>query len=176
MRKPGSIDIAISLALVLLAATSVLSIEDFPHPSAQRRDFLTVKEVEALQYAQRIDLRIRMLTGAAERRFALLGATVRTRKEWKDWGEPPVGTREEFLRDIDRILMKAIDDLDYTATEDTSAKFFRNAFDALGAACLDYEKNLRSLMDKAESDRERGVILSSLERCGHVAEASSKLK
>lgn len=175
MRKPGAIDIATSLALVLMAVTAALSIDGLGQPSAQRRDFLTVKEVEVLQYAQRIDLRIRMLTGAAERRFALLGATVRVRKEWKDWGEPPVGTREELLRDIDRILMKAIDDLDYAATENTSSKFFRNAFSALGAACLDYEKNLRTLMDKAESDRERGVILSSLERCGQVAEASSKL-
>lgn len=141
----------------------------------QKRDFLTMKEVEQLQEAQRIDLRVRLLVGSADIRFALLGSRPMPKRSAKDWGEPPSGTREELLRDIDRIIMKAIDDLDYAASLETDSKFFRTAFSSLRTSCEEYEGHLRRLLDDTKAERERGVILNILERCQQVAEASSKV-
>ena len=98
--------IIMSLSQPMTAATTKLR--------AQKRDFLTMKEIEKLQEAQRIDLRVKLLVGSADIRFALLGARPMPKRSAKDWGEPPSGTREELLRDIDRIIMKAIDDLGAT--------------------------------------------------------------
>jgi acyl-CoA reductase-like NAD-dependent aldehyde dehydrogenase len=143
--------------------------------SAQRRDFLTLKEVERLQEAQRIDLRIVVLTIAAERRFAALGLKQPTRRAERDWGETPTGTREELIRDIDRIILKAIDDIDYAATQETTSKFFRTGFATLKKSCEEYDGYFRRLLDETEVDRDKGVILSSLERCSQVVEAASQI-
>lgn len=159
--------IIMSLSQPMTAATTKLR--------AQKRDFLTMKEIEKLQEAQRIDLRVKLLVGSADIRFALLGARPMPKRSAKDWGEPPSGTREELLRDIDRIIMKAIDDLDYAASLETDSRFFQTAFSSLRTSCEEYEGYLRKLLDDTSAQRERGVILNALERCEQVAEASSKL-
>jgi acyl-CoA reductase-like NAD-dependent aldehyde dehydrogenase len=162
--------IAISLVLTIPAATYSA------YPSAsQRRDFLSMKEIERLQEAQRIDLRISVLVTAADRRFAALGLRTPVRKSERDWGENPQGTREELLRDIDRIIMKAIDDVDYAATQESNSKFFRNGVVNLKKSCDEYEGYFRKLLDASDTDREKGVILSSLERCAQVVEAWARL-
>jgi len=142
----------------------------------QRRDFLNIKEVERLQEAQRIDLRVTVLVAAADRRFASLGLRAPVKRNERDWGENPTGTREELLRDIDRIIMKAIDDVDYAASQEKESKFFRNGVVSLKKSCDEYEGYFRKLLDTSDTDRERGVILSSIERCEQVAEASSRLE
>jgi len=142
----------------------------------QGRDYLNRKEVERLQDAQRIDLRISVLVTAANRRFVLLGSRPPSRKSERDWGDEPIGTREELLRDVDRILMKAIDDIDYAATQETSSKFFRAGFNNLKKACDEYEVFLRKLLDQTQEDREKGLLLNSLERCSQVSEAFQKFR
>ena len=147
-----------------------------PMHAIQRRDFLNTKEVERLQEAQRIDLRISVLVTAADRRFALLGSLPPKKKSERDWGEEPSGTREELLRDIDRIIMKAIDDIDYAASQESTSKFFRNGFSSLKKSCDEYEGFFRRLLDDSEEGRERGLMLNSLERCSQVSDAFRKFK
>ena len=161
----------------ILATLVLISVFLTPHVEAfQRRDFLTIKEVERLQEAQRIDLRISVLVFAADRRFAVLGVRAPIKRSERDWGEEPSGTREEVLRDIDRIIMKAVDDIDYAASQETASKFFRNGFSALKKSCDGYDVFLRRLLDESKDDRERGVILNSLERCAQVSEAFQNFK
>jgi len=140
---------------------------------AQKRDFLNPKEIERLQEAQRIDLRISMLVTAADRRFATLESRSPIKKSEAEWGPAPQGTREELLRDIDRILMKAIDDIDYAATIETESKFFRSALTRLKTSCIEYKPFLKKLLDSSESNRESGTALSAMEKCEQIEESPS---
>jgi len=158
-------------ALILMTSFLGISLKAF-----QGRDYLNTKEVERLQEAQRIDLRISVLVTAANRRFVLLGSRLPVKKSGRDWGDEPIGTREELLRDVDKILMKAIDDIDYAATQETSTKFFKSGFNSLKKACDEYEGFFRKLLDETEGDREKGLLLNSLERCAQVSEAFEKFR
>ena len=89
--------------------------------SAQSRDFLTAEEVEIIRDAQQIDDRMSVLVKAMDRRFAALNAAVsspvagKEKKDDREWGKSPTGTRIELLGDIKRIMQKAIDDIDNLA-------------------------------------------------------------
>jgi len=84
----------------------------------QRRDYLTDDEIELVRDAQQIDLRIRVLTRAIDRRFAVLGISSNgevPKDKSGSWGPAPSGTRVELLDDIKRIIQKAVDDIDNLA-------------------------------------------------------------
>src|SRR5215203_2843659 len=79
----------------------------------KRRDYLTEAEIELVREAQEIDIRVAVLTKAIDRRLAVLNN--QTPKEKEVWGELPKGSRAKLLGDVEKLLGKAIDDVDNVA-------------------------------------------------------------
>lgn len=159
-----------------------------------RRDYMTDSEVELVRDAQDIDSRIAVLTKMIDRRFAVLNVDVGGAKipdkETDKWGPAPQGTRSEIIDDIRKLLDKAIDDIDDTAMHpnkyivdpkrsDKEKKKdearFPNSVKDLAAAAKRYQPALRSLLDKTNDDKEKGLILSAIDSCDEIVAATTKL-
>ncbi len=153
----------------------------FPQPTnAQRRDYLTDEEVELVRDAQEIDLRVGVLTKAIDRRLLVLNndpsQAKKIEKDAEKWGELPKGSRGALLGDIERILQKAIDDIDDTAAHTKmDAKFFPKAMSILTKSCQEYTPQFKHLIDSATDEREKGAILGSIDNCSQIIEASAKV-
>ncbi len=164
--------------------------------SAQSRDYFTEEEIELIRDAQQLDIRIDVLSKTIDRRFALLkidvGGPKVSSKESDKLGPLPTGTRTELLSDIKNILQKAIDDIDNLyARPDSMAidpdadkdkkkqkgysDLFPKAFKSLAAAARRYEPALKTMLDAAKDDREKGLIAHSIDLCDQILEAAPKL-
>lgn len=191
--RPAFINmLKIRTALFAFAAVVVIA-ASFGNAYSQRRDFLTDTEIDLVREAQDIDVRIDVLTKMIDRRFLLLNMDSGGwdgKKHADEFGDPPTGTRLEFLADIKRLLQKAIDDIDNRAERPDSAliredseykearkdpKRFGIAVRTLGAAAKRYVDPLRKLYDTAESEKELGVITDSLDSCELIIESLDKL-
>ena len=155
--------------------------------SGQKRDSMTDLEIELVRDNQDIDKRIDVLTKMIDRRFIALGVEVGgwkdARKEHKLWGEVRTGTRIELLKDIHDLLQKAIDDIDDVAEHNentltqnkTEGVLFPKAVRDLAAAATRYQTALKSILATTKDDRERGLILGSIESCEAVIDSVTKL-
>ena len=138
---------------------------------------MTDAEIEIVRDSQEIDLRIDVLTKMIDRRFAVLNNEPSPiKKNSETWGDAPKGTRTELLSDINKLLMKAIDDIDMVAERKAfDAKMFPKAVKNLAASCNLYVPKLKMEYDKAADEKEKGVILGALESCGQINEALGNL-
>jgi len=190
---PGEPTILMKIHLLLFATvlSAVLLLPGNVFP--QQHDYLTEQEVELVRDAQDIDARIDVLTGAIDRRFAVLKVGTVSAKQAKEsdkWGPMPTGTRLEILDDVRKLLQKAIDDIDnavdhpinYDIDKDRTekqkkqdAQRFPKAVNSLAAAAKSYVPIFNSLLDQTKDDRERGLILDALDSCKQIVEASAKL-
>ncbi|MBK8464431.1 MAG: hypothetical protein IPL32_01240 [Chloracidobacterium sp.] len=162
---------------------------------AQSRDYLTDEEIELIRDGQQIDLRIDILTKAIDRRFAVLkidvGGAKISSKESDKWGKAPEGTRIELLADIKNILQKAIDDIDNLSSRpdsmviDPDAKdkkpkgfsdLFPKAVRKLAAAAERYKAPLNAALETTKDEREKGILMDSIEMCTDIIASVSKLK
>jgi len=145
--------------------------------NAQRRDYMTDAEIEIVRDSQEIDLRVDVLVKMIDRRFAVLNNEPSPiKKNAELWGDAPKGTRLELLSDINKILMKAIDDIDQVAErKSVDAKMFPKAVKNLAASCNVYNTKLKMEYDKAADEKEKGVIIGALESCEQVNQAVAKL-
>jgi hypothetical protein len=181
---------------LITAILSLLSFLLLSSPTAAQapRDYMTDDEIELVRDAQDIDERIDVLTKMIDRRFAALkidagGASVPV-KDTTKWGPAPTGTKTELLDDVKKLLQKAIDDIDnvaahpvdYNIDKDRSekqkkkdAQRFPNAVRNLATAAHRYQPPLKTLLDKTTDEREKGLILASLEFCDEIISASSKV-
>lgn len=171
--------IIVSFTLLVLGAAST--------SSAQRRDYMTDAEIELVRDNQDIDKRVEVLTKMIDRRFAAIGMEVggwkETAKDQKLWGDVPTGTPSDLLYDIRQILQKAIDDVDDVAEHNantltqnkTEGLLFPKAVRSLAAAATRYKPILKSLLDTTKDDRDRGVILTSIESCESIIESVDNL-
>jgi hypothetical protein len=181
------------LITAILSSLSFLLLSS-PVAAQAPRDYMTDDEIELVRDAQDIDERIDVLTKMIDRRFAALKVDVSGQsvpaKDSTKWGPAPTGTKTELLDDIKKLLQKAIDDLDnvashpidYAADKDRSekqkkkdAQRFPNAVRNLAAAAHRYQPPLKTLLDKTTDEREKGLILGSLEFCDEIISASSKV-
>lgn len=171
-----------NLKFAFLIFAAVLAF--FPSANAQRRDFLTETEVELVRDAQAIDQRTEVFVKAVDRRFAVIGGNQiapaedkKSKKEAETWGAPPSGTRLELLTDIKKILAEAIDNIDDVAARQPKPddKLFPKAVRRLAEAANRFLPELKSDLNKTADEREKGVILSSIEFCEQIIEASAKV-
>ena len=172
----------IGILFAIAAVTLVSSV-----PAAAQRDSMTEAEIELVRDNQDIDKRIDVLTKMIDRRFAALGVAVGgwkpTEKDRSKWGEEPVGTRSELLWDIRQLLQKAIDDIDVVALHNentvtqnkTSGPLFPKGVRSLAAAAARYLPPLESLAAAAKDEREKGLILTSIESCKAILESVTNL-
>ncbi|HLA95678.1 MAG TPA: hypothetical protein VK612_08150, partial [Pyrinomonadaceae bacterium] len=171
---------------LFILAVSVLSL--FASPSqAQRRDFVTEPESELIREFQEIDFRIEALTKFIDRRLAAAGIPGHTwvlpKKNAELWGEEPKGTKLELLYDIKRLLQKSIDDIDDIASRtsnaieenNTGGKLFPKAVRNLATAAARYKPIFQAELEKTKADKERGLLLDSIEFCNQITEAAANL-
>ena len=147
---------------------------------AQRRDYLTAEEIELVRDAQPIDLRVAILTKAIDRRFLVINndnsQAKQVEKDLEKWGELPKGSRSLLVWDIERILQKSIDDIDDTAAHSKiDEKLFPKAMFVLTDFCQQYIPKFRTLYDSAADEKEKGLIIGSIDNCNQIIEASAKV-
>jgi hypothetical protein len=161
--------------------------------AAAQRDFFTAEEIELIRDAQQIDLRIAVLVKAMDRRFEVLGINVSPPKDVKkkseDWGPMPTGSKSELIRDIKRIMQKAIDDIDNLAERPNSAiidenskkkgetmsKLFPKAVRELAAAASRYRPALAAEIERSASADDIAQLSETVEMCDEVIAALAKL-
>jgi hypothetical protein len=143
--------------------------------NAQRRDYLTEAEIELVRDAQEIDLRITVLTKAVDRRIAVVKKE--TPKESEKWGELPTGTNLELFTDIQKILQKAIDDIDDIARREGNkmSNLFPKAVHKLADKCREYQPQFKAFLDNVPNEKERGALLTSIDLCDQVLDASTRV-
>jgi len=148
--------------------------------SAQRRDHLTEMETELVREFQEIDKRTEIFVKAIDRRFLVLNAVnggnnKQIKMDSEKWGELPTGSRRELLLDIEKILQEAIDNIDNVAERNIKSELFPKSVNILSDASKKFLPQLKSQLDKTNSDMEKGAILGSIELCNQVIEASTKV-
>ena len=170
-------NISVKFLFSMFAAIMFSAIVFPSEANAQRRDYMSEVEADVIREAQEIDLRIAALTMMIDRRFAVLNNQPSPiKKDSEKWGDPPKGTRLELLSDISKLLQKAIDDIDDVAAHNRmDSKLFPKAMNNLSDAAQKYLTQLKSEYDKIEGEKERGVILGSIEFCQQIIEASAKV-
>lgn len=144
----------------------------------KRRDYLTDEEIELVRDKQQIDQRVEILVIAIDRRFAVLNNQPSpVAKKADKWGEEPKGTRTELISDISKLLQKAVDDIDNLALNEAGMKseFFPKAVHKLADAAQRFQPQLKSLYDQITVEKERGVILNSMDLCNQIIEAAKKV-
>ena len=161
------------LSLIFLAAIFCAALCFPGAANAQRRDYLTEAEIELVRDNQEIDLRIGILTKAIDRRLAVINK--KTVKESDKWGAPPEGTRLQLFGDIEKLLQKAIDDVNDVAERSPESKLFPKAVRNLAAACTEYQPQFKTLLDATTDQKERGTLLGAVENCNIILEASTKV-
>ena len=155
--------------------------------AAQRRDFMTEPEIELVREYQDIDKRIEVLTKMVDRRFAAMGIEVggwkQTEKDHEKWGDLRSGTRSELLWDVKQLLQKAIDDVDDVAVHNENTlsqnkvegELFPKAVRNLATAANRYLEPLKATLKKTTDERDKGLILSSIESCEAIIESVKQL-
>lgn len=147
--------------------------------NAQRRDQLGDMENELVREAQEINLRSEVYVKAIDRRFLVLNndnsKAKQVEKDSEKWGELPKGTRAELLLDIEKILQEAIDNIDNLAEHNQKNELLPQAVRILAAASDRFLPQLKSQLDKTNTDIEKGAILGSIDFCNQIIEASAKV-
>jgi hypothetical protein len=152
----------------------------FPYSAnAQRRDQLTEMETELVREAQEISLRTQVFIKAIDRRFLVLNNDTskakQVEKDLETWGELPKGTRAQLLLDIEKILQEAVDNIDNLAERDAKNELLPKALHTLADASAKLLPQLKSQLDKTNTETEKGAILGAIDLCNQIIEASAKV-
>lgn len=172
---------------------------------AQRRDYLTKEEIELVRDSQAIDQRIDVLVKAVDRRFLVLNNDEtqykQVKKDMDKWGELPTGSEVELLGDIEKIIQKAVDDIDNLVSnqemedkvlrdgnntndvdeEVTKYRIKRNkkqfpiAVHTLADAARRYIPMLEAIGEKTTDRRAKGAAYGAIQNCELIIEASAKV-
>ncbi len=147
--------------------------------NAQRRDQLSEMESELVREAQEIDRRAKVFVKAIDRRFLVLSndssQSKKVEKDSEKWGELPKGTRAQLLIDIEKILQEAIDNIDNLAQHDMKSELLPKAVNILADASTRFLPQLKSQLDKSNTDIEKGAILGAINSCNQIIEASARV-
>lgn len=161
--------------ILLLAAYCSL-----PTVQAQRRDHLTEAEIELVRDAQQIDERMKVFVKAIERRFLVLkpdaSPAKQIEKDSDKWGALPTGTRQQIFIDIEKLLDEAVSKIDDVGSRDSASDFFPAAVHTLADGAKEFLPQLKSELDKAADEREKGAIIGAIDLCNQIIEASAKVK
>lgn len=160
--------------------------------SAQRRDYLTPAEADAVRNNQEIDTRIAVLTYAIDRRFTAMGVDAKGPKKPianpestdNDWGAEPRGSKGELLGDISHLLEKAIDDIDNLAghlpekakEERKGVNLFNKAVKSLDASARRWLPLLKREFETAQDEATHAAAATSIDLCEQIIDAATKLK
>jgi hypothetical protein len=142
--------------------------------AAQKRDHLTEKEGDLVREAQELDRRTDVFIKAAERRIALINGAPLAEKDAEKFGEPK-GTKAQLLWDVSKILLEAIEKIDDVAARDEKNALLAKSIHALADASRQFLPQLAVFQSKYTDKMEQAAILSSIEYCNQIIEASTKI-
>lgn len=158
-----------SLTLLLTAYCSLLAVNAQP-----RRDYLTEQEAEQVREAQELDRRIDILNKAINRRILILNNRQADLKDLEKWGEPK-GSKAQLLYDVSKILLSAIDNIEYIAEKDAKNALFPKSLHNLADACRKLLPQLETYKGQFREKMEQAAILTSIDYCNQIIEASAKV-
>lgn len=141
---------------------------------AQRRDHLTEPEADIIREAQELDLRTGVFVKAVERRMTILNGGALSQKEIEKYGEPK-GTKAQLLYDISKILLSAIDNVEYVAEKDAKNPLFGKSVHMLADASRKFLPQLEKYKAQMAEKMEQAAILTSIDYCQQIIEASAKV-
>jgi hypothetical protein len=170
----------ISQKIVLFALFTLIFIFSTVNINAQKRDHFTEKEADMIRETQEIDFRMKVFVKAIDRRFLVLNKIdtaedKQVKKDLETWGELPKGTNALLLKDIERILNEAINNIDDVATRDFKTKLLPKAMKILVESCKKFLPQLSSLDEKSTDKAEKDAIINSNEYCGQIIDAQTKI-
>jgi hypothetical protein len=169
----------------LLAASFVLgliasSIYPLRVSAFQKRDHLTLQEVDRVKEAQILDKRIEVFIKAAERRVIVINGTQATnakqlKKDAEKWGELPAGSRFELVGDIAGILTEAINNIDDVSSRDERNPLIPKALRKLATSVSSILEQLKPLKAEAKTEAEIASLEKVNEDAQQILEAATKL-
>ena len=159
------------LAMSLLFASSA---------TAQARDHLTDAETDLVRFYQELDKRTEVFIKAADRRFAIINgaaqpAAKKLVKDEPEWGDPPKGTRAQFLGDIAGILDEAITNIDNVSSRDPKNPLLSRALRKLSTAANGDLGQLNSLKTRVTDPDEVAAIERVGDEVKEIMDASGHL-
>jgi hypothetical protein len=146
----------------------------------QKRDNLTDQEDMQVREAQELDLRMKTYVKIINRRLLAINNSnaaqdKQVQKDIDTYGEIRTGNSKDLYWDIQKTLDEAIQKLDDVAARDLNNPLFAKSIHILADASQKWLPQLKSGLDKTSDEKEKGLILTSLEYCQQVIEASSKV-
>lgn len=147
---------------------------------AQKRDNLTDKEDLQVREAQELDLRVKAYIKIIDRRLLALNNSnaAQDKQIQKDidlWGDIRTGSTNDLFWDIQKTLDESIQKLDDVAERDSKNPLFSRSVHLLNDACQKWLPQFKSGLDKTLDDKEKGLILGSIEYCNQIIEATTKV-
>lgn len=142
--------------------------------NAQKRDHLTEKEADLIREAQELDRRTDVFIKAVEHRILLINGGQLSDKELEKFGETK-GTKAQLLWDISKILLEAIENIDDAAARDEKNALLPKAVHTLADASRKFLPQFETYKNQYTDKMEQASILSSIEYCNQVIEASTKV-
>jgi acyl-CoA reductase-like NAD-dependent aldehyde dehydrogenase len=169
--------ILLTFFLVLFAGLSLSQATPF-----QKRDHLTLQEVDLVKEAQLLDKRIDVFVKAAERRMMVITGATPTgadakqfKKDSERWGELPAGSRAELVSDIARILDEAITNIDDVSSRDERNPLIHKSLRKLAQSVNTIITRLKPLAAEAKSDAEVASFELLNEDAQSILAAANKL-
>jgi hypothetical protein len=165
----------------LFAVSFVLSlIFSVPTSAFQKRDHLTLQEVDRVKEAQILDKRIEVFIKAAERRVIAINGTQaanakQLKKDAEKWGELPAGSRFELVGDIARIFDEAITNIDDVSSRDERNPLIPKALRKLATSVTSIMEQLKPLKAEAKTEAEIASLEKVNEDAQQILEAATKL-
>ena len=150
---------------------------------AQRRDHLTLQEVELVRDFQEVDYRMDVFVKAIERRlWAIKGVENLSKDEAKilkkdesKWGELPTGSAEQLYSDIEKILNEAIDKLEDVYDREPKNKRISWAYHILADFSEVLVPKLQAFADGSQNRRELGYLERAARYCNDILEVRNQI-
>lgn len=165
-------------ALFLVALAPAASATTF----VQRREHLTVQEVDMVRDTQELDRRSELFVKIAERRLAVItnpsaanATPTLSAKENEKWGELPKGTRAQFLGDLARIFDEAIVNVDDVASRTPDSALLPKAVRKLAEASTRFIAQLTPLRTGTLAGGEREALEQTLDNLQQIIDAAKRL-
>jgi hypothetical protein len=149
---------------------------------------MTPAEQDVVRNNQDIDARIAVLTYMIDRRFLVMGISVKPSKPAlgpeDDWGPEPKGTKAELLTDIRHLLEKAVDDIDNLSghlpdkakEERKGVNLFNKAVKSLDSSAKRWLPILKKEFEASNDEQTNAATGTAVDLCDQIIEAASKLK
>lgn len=145
--------------------------------AAQKREHLTLEEIELVRDNQELDARTNVFIKAAERRLLAVTNPAESAKnapkEKEKWGEVQ-GTRTQLFYDISKILEEAVVNVDDVAEHNPESPLLRKSLYMLSEATGRMLPQLTKLREDVKSEAEADQLDRALETAHEITDAAKE--